>query len=75
MGNKTSAMNNDIRNNITGIVYKEYNEPKISFFKRDKEFLFGDGIIQNVNAATTANINVSSAGIFMTRQKETLITV
>jgi len=58
--NSTGALtkNTDILENVTGIVYKEFNEPKISFLKRDKYFDFGNSIIQCA-VKTNANINVS----------------
>lgn len=53
----TANKNSELLKNLTGIVYKEYNEPKISFLKRDKNFKFSNNIT-DVNAASTANINI-----------------
>lgn len=36
----THTINSKLLENITGIVYKEYNEPRISFLRRDKNFKF-----------------------------------
>ena len=59
--NSTGALtkNTDILEHISGIVYKEYNEPKISFLKRDKYFDFGNTII-NCVVKTNANLNLAS---------------
>lgn len=58
--NATSNKNNKLLANLTGIVYKEFNEPKISFLKRDKKFLFSDNIT-NVDAASIADVDIINA--------------
>lgn len=59
--NSTGALTKktDILEQVSGIVYKEYNEPKISFLKRDKYFDFNNSII-NCAVKTNANINLAS---------------
>lgn len=56
----TTNINTDILNNVTGIVYKDYNEPRISFLKRDKSFLLNNNIVEVV-AMATSNINITSS--------------
>lgn len=53
----TTTKNTSLLKNITGIVYKEFNEPKISFLRRDKKFQFSNDITE-VNAISTGNENI-----------------
>lgn len=57
----TVDKNTKILNDITGIIYKEYNELKISFLKRDKNFLYDNATLTQVDVATVSNININSA--------------
>lgn len=59
----TTDINTKIFENITGIVFKEYNEPRISFLKRDKNFLFGNGVIVYVDVASEYDENINVAPI------------
>jgi len=59
----TTNKNSWLLNSLTGIVYKEFNEPRISFLKRDKYFKFSQDIT-NVDAASSladGSINITSA--------------
>ena len=55
--------NDELLNNITAIVYNEYNEPRISFLKRDRTFNFPNDPIINVSCATTGNITFTTSTI------------
>lgn len=67
----------DLLTQITGIVYKEFNEPKISFLKRDKYFEFDNNIIYCA-VQTVANLNLASAldtGGFTTTLNTVLLSI
>jgi hypothetical protein len=56
----TVNKNTELLSNLTAIVYKEFNEPRMSFLKRDKQFIFNNNAT-NVDAASTGNVNIASA--------------
>jgi len=56
-----SLNENSIVSKISGVVFKEYNEPRISFTKRDKSFKFSDDEIIITKVCTVTNINILSA--------------
>lgn len=60
--NALSEIDTSLLNNITAIIYKEYNEPRISFLKRDRKFKFNNDERINVHVASDLNdVNVLSA--------------
>lgn len=60
--NAISDVDTSLLNNITALVYKEYNEPRISFLKRDRKFKFDNDERINVHVASDLNdVDVLSA--------------
>jgi hypothetical protein len=50
--------NMDVYNNISTAIFKDYNEPRVTFTKRDRNFKFLDNTRIAINAATVGVINL-----------------
>lgn len=51
--------NMSLYNNVTGVLYKDFNEPRISFLKRDRTFQFDNDPRIVVNSATENPVDLT----------------
>ena len=59
-GTFNTTKNDEYLNNLTAIIFKDFNEPRMSFLKRDRNFLFDNDPIINVAVATTNDIDINT---------------
>ncbi len=58
-----NVKNDEIIQNVSAILFKEYNEPKVTFFKRDRYFKFDNNKLYNSNVVIS-NTNINIAAVF-----------
>lgn len=58
-----AVKDDSILTNTSAIIYKEYNEPRISFLKRDKFFPFNNDDLEIIDLISTANHTLINPGM------------